>query len=177
MCITDVFPLEVVQWCQYCQLCALRENSTGFFGDKFSCSEWIHCFGLWWFFFLVFFWNFDKAVFFQLTPVFATLALRFMMLKWSIAFCFFYFWWCLLWVPKPQWSALFVLGKGVHVTHSLRFTSGATPADLLTASIATKMGLKSQFSSKLRVLWKKRRCASLAPLPLDLSLLDPSNLS
>ena len=27
-------------------------------------------------------------------------------------------------------SALFTLGGGVHVTHSLRFTSGATPADL-----------------------------------------------
>ena len=32
------------------------------------------------------------------------------------------FWWCLLWVSKPEWAALFVLGGGVRVTRSLRFT-------------------------------------------------------
>ena len=36
-------------------------------------------------------------------------------------------------------SALFALGGGVHVTHSLRFTCGATPADLLVASMAAKL--------------------------------------
>ena len=45
------------------------------------------------------------------------------------------FWWCLLWVPKPLWAALFALGKGVCVTCSLRFTSGATPADMLAAEL------------------------------------------
>ena len=35
-------------------------------------------------------------------------------------------------------SALLALGRGVCVTCSLRFTSGATPADLLAASMAAK---------------------------------------
>ena len=48
------------------------------------------------------------------------------------------FWWCLLWVSKPEWAVLFMLSRGIHVTHSLRFTSGATPADLLATSIAAK---------------------------------------
>ena len=41
--------------------------------------------------------------------------------------------WCLIGVSKPESAALFVLG--IHVTHSLRLTSGATPADLLAASM------------------------------------------
>ena len=35
-------------------------------------------------------------------------------------------------------SALFALGTGVHGTYSLRFLSGATPADLLAASMVAK---------------------------------------
>ena len=38
-------------------------------------------------------------------------------------------WWRLLWVSKPEWEALFAIGRGVRVTHSLRFTSGVTPTD------------------------------------------------
>ena len=30
------------------------------------------------------------------------------------------FWWRLLWVSKPEWAALFVLGRGIHVTRYLR---------------------------------------------------------
>ena len=45
------------------------------------------------------------------------------------------FWWNLLWVSKPEWAALFVLGRGIHDICSLRFTSGVTPADLLPASM------------------------------------------
>ena len=48
------------------------------------------------------------------------------------------FWWCLLWVSKPEWAVLLVLSRGIHVTHSLRLTSGATPADLLATSMAAK---------------------------------------
>ena len=51
------------------------------------------------------------------------------------------FWWCLLWVSKPEWAALFMLGGHVHVTCLLRFTSGATPADLMVASMAAKPSL------------------------------------
>ena len=36
-------------------------------------------------------------------------------------------------------KALFILGSSIHVTHSLRFTFGATPDDLLVASIATEL--------------------------------------
>ena len=38
-------------------------------------------------------------------------------------------------------SALFELGRGIHVTHFLRFTSGATPANLLVASMAAEPSL------------------------------------
>ena len=48
------------------------------------------------------------------------------------------FWWCLLWVSKPKWAALSALGGGIHFTHSLRFTSGVTPADLLAASMTAE---------------------------------------
>ena len=37
----------------------------------------------------------------------------------------------------PEWAGLLPLG-GVHVHRSLRFPSGATPADLLVASIAAE---------------------------------------
>ena len=39
------------------------------------------------------------------------------------------FWWHLFWVWKKVCSALFTFGRGICVMHSLRFTSGATPAD------------------------------------------------
>ena len=39
---------------------------------------------------------------------------------------------------QSQSAALFALGGGICITHSLGFTSGATPADLLAASIAAK---------------------------------------
>ena len=48
------------------------------------------------------------------------------------------FWWCLLWVSKPKWASLSALGGGIHFTHSLRFTSGVTPADLLAASMTAE---------------------------------------
>ena len=57
-------------------------------------------------------------------------------------------WWCLLWPSKPEWVALLKFGAGICVTHPLRFTSVATPADLLTASMeaepfsSTYLGLK-----------------------------------
>ena len=51
------------------------------------------------------------------------------------------FWWRLLWGSKPEWAALFVLGRGICVTCSLRFTSGVTSADLLAACMAAKPSL------------------------------------
>ena len=48
------------------------------------------------------------------------------------------FWWCLLWVSKPEWVTLFALGGGIYVTWPLRFTSGVIPADLLVASMAAE---------------------------------------
>ena len=42
-------------------------------------------------------------------------------------------------VSKPEWAALFPLGEGIHVIHSLRFTFGVTPANLLVVSKAAKL--------------------------------------
>ena len=39
---------------------------------------------------------------------------------------------------EARCATLFMLCRRIHVTHSLRFTSGATPADLLVASIAAE---------------------------------------
>ena len=44
-------------------------------------------------------------------------------------------WWCLRWVSKPEWVALFTLGRGEHDVHSPKFTSGATPAKHLMVNI------------------------------------------
>ena len=46
------------------------------------------------------------------------------------------FCWCILWVSKAEWAVLFALGRGIHVAHYLRFTSGVTPDELLVASMA-----------------------------------------
>ena len=46
------------------------------------------------------------------------------------------FWRCLLWVSKPEWAALFALGGGIGDVHSLKFTSGVTPPNLLAANMA-----------------------------------------
>ena len=40
---------------------------------------------------------------------------------------------------KTRKVALFTLGGGIHVTHSLRFNSGTIPADLLMASMAAEL--------------------------------------
>ena len=61
----------------------------------------------------------------------------------------FNFWWRLLWVLKPGWAALFTLGGGIHVSHSLRFTSGATPADHLVKFV---LGFKSRVDSLACIL-------------------------
>ena len=33
------------------------------------------------------------------------------------------FWWCLLWVSKPEWATLFTIGRGIRDVSSLIFTS------------------------------------------------------
>ena len=47
-------------------------------------------------------------------------------------------WWYLLLVSNPHLAALFTLGRGIHITHTLIFTSGVTPANLLASSMATE---------------------------------------
>ena len=42
-------------------------------------------------------------------------------------------------------SALFALGEGIRVAHYLRFTSGATPADLLAANMAAEPISSAEF--------------------------------
>ena len=69
-------------------------------------------------------------------------------LNWNIFFklsagplisLFLDFWWHLLRVSKPEWAVIFMLGRGIHVTCSLRFTSGVTPANLLVACMAVEL--------------------------------------
>ena len=43
-------------------------------------------------------------------------------------------WWRLLWGSKPELAPLFAFGGGLYITCSLRFTSGATPVDILATS-------------------------------------------
>ena len=50
------------------------------------------------------------------------------------------FWWH-LWISKPEWEALFMLGRGIHVKCSLRFNSRVTSANLLVASMAAEPSL------------------------------------
>ena len=57
---------------------------------------------------------------------------------WSHWYPFLDFRWRLLWFWKPEWTALFLLGRGIPVTCSLIFTSGATPANLLAANMVAK---------------------------------------
>ena len=45
------------------------------------------------------------------------------------------FWWCLLWVSKPEWSPCLHAFSPMDI---LGFTSGATHADCLVVSMATK---------------------------------------
>ena len=52
---------------------------------------------------------------------------------------------------KPEWATLFALGRGVHVTCSLRLTSGATPADLLAVSMAAKPSLRHTYETLIRL--------------------------
>ena len=37
------------------------------------------------------------------------------------------FWWHLLWVSKPEWAAIYMLGRGIHFTCSLRFNDSCQP--------------------------------------------------
>ena len=58
------------------------------------------------------------------------------------------FWLHLLWVSKPEWSALFTFGGGVCDIHFLRFTSDATPVNLLMASMAARHFLTGMFQQR-----------------------------
>ena len=62
----------------------------------------------------------------------------------------FVFWWCLLWVSKPEWATIFELGGGICLAHSLRFTSGAIPAYLLAASMAAEPSLPHTTQCEIR---------------------------
>ena len=80
----------------------------------------------------------------------------------------FRLWWCLLWVSKPEWAALFVLDRGVHEIHLLFISSMRTLKKLLHCvqwlTIRRSMGVDpwglgtvfplrstSQFSKRLTV--------------------------
>ena len=64
-------------------------------------------------------------------------------------------WWHILWVSKPEWAALIILARGIHVTHSLRFTYGATPANLLVASIAAELFFSTYLQAGIGRAWNQ----------------------
>ena len=89
------------------------------------------------------------------------------------------FWWYLLWVSKPEWAALFKLGRGILVTHSLGFTSGTTPADLLAASMAAEPSLPHTCKALVALETRSYHAAAHSvrsgrpdALPTELSWLD-----
>ena len=53
------------------------------------------------------------------------------------------------WISKPEWATLFTFGRGVHDTHSLKFTSSVTPADWL---LVTPLG-GAQYERALTSPW------------------------
>ena len=63
--------------------------------------------------------------------------------------------WHILWVSKPEWATLVILGRGIRVTHSLRFTSGATPANLLVASIAAELFFSTYLQAGIGRAWNQ----------------------
>ena len=65
------------------------------------------------------------------------------------------FWWHVLWVWKPEWAALPTLGRGICVACSLRFTSGATPAEILGASMAAELISSMYHTCKQGLVWLK----------------------
>ena len=77
---------------------------------------WVNCFWLILFFFDTFGWYFFGG------------HKSFLLRHW---YPFLDFWWCLLWVSKPEREAIYAIGRGLCTMCSLRFISGATPADLL----------------------------------------------
>ena len=61
------------------------------------------------------------------------------------------FWWCLLWVSKPEWPVLFTLSGALRVPRST-FTFGATPLPVCVASIVPGCFLHMQFHKCLVTL-------------------------
>ena len=61
-----------------------------------------------------------------------------------------------------EWADLFALGRGAHDVHSLRFISGAKPADLLAASMAAEPFLIHILVNKH---WRGSRLGYILMLP------------
>ena len=80
------------------------------------------------------------------------------------------FWWCLLWVSKPEWTASFTLGQGICNVCSL------IPADLLVANMAAEpfssMYLQTNIGGAWNwdLSWQDRRSTDWA-MPTRLSLV------
>ena len=91
------------------------------------------------------------------------------------------FWWHLLWVSKPKWVLPYSsLAEAYVIKHSLRFTSGVTPADLLAASMAVEPSLqhtcKALVDSKLGAIMPPLTVWDQADaLPTELSRLGLLN--
>ena len=70
------------------------------------------------------------------------------------------FWWCLLWVSKLEWAALFELCGGIHVTCSLRFPL----VQHLATSWRPAWQLSHLFHIPMRHWWDSKPGAIMLPL-------------
>ena len=61
-----------------------------------------------------------------------------------------HFWWCLLWVSKPEWLLPYSHCRCQCDVHSPRSTSGATHADLLAASLPPVLSLHTVAEVRLQ---------------------------
>ena len=83
----------------------------------------------------------------------------------------FNFWWCLLSDSKPEWEALFAFSRGVRDIHSLRFTSGATPAELLATSMASRVVL-FHVTANMMFYFLQLSCNESCPKKYDMYCLE-----
>ena len=79
------------------------------------------------------------------------------------------FWWCLLWVSKQEWEALFMPCRGIAVTCSLSFTSGVTPA--ASCQPAWQLSHSLPHTCKKRHWWGSKPGSTMPPLSHNVTLL------
>ena len=121
------WPLEQpYQFCAISVACRSKHSSFFLF-DDYVCVIWRQMKRFTFFWNLIQVWKFSFNIW------------RTLVFYWGHWYPCLDFWWRLLRVSKPERAALFTLDRDIHVRCSLRFTSGAPPADLLAASMSAEL--------------------------------------